>query len=193
MDRRSQVLAHEIGPTTGPAHMVGRAFTIAAEPSSVILDDPYARELAAVDAIPAGSVVVIATAGSRDAAVWGELLATRAAARGAAGAVTDGGVRDLAGLGAMGFTTFAASVSANDSYGRLMVVGFGDPVTCAGVTVASGDLVLADLDGVVVVPAALAQRALEAAEEKLAKEAAAIAAIASGATIAETYDTFGVL
>jgi regulator of RNase E activity RraA len=193
MDRRDQVFGHAIRPTTGPPRMCGRAFTIAAEPSREVRDDAYANELAAVDAIPPGSVVVIATTGARDAAIWGELLATRAVARGTVGTVTDGAVRDLAALGAMGFPTFAASVSANDSYGRLMVVGFGATVTCAGVVVEPGDLVLADLDGVVVVPTALADRALDAAEEKLAHEAAALAALAAGATVAETYEQFGVL
>jgi regulator of RNase E activity RraA len=193
MDRRDQVLGHAVRPTTGPPRFAGRAFTISAEPSREVRDDAYARELAAVDAIPPGSAVVIATSGARDAAIWGELLATRAVARGAVGTVTDGAVRDLAALGAMGFPTFAASVSANDSYGRLLVVGFGSAVTCAGVVVESGDLVLADLDGVVVVPAALADRALDAAEEKLAHEAAALAALAAGATVVETYERFGVL
>jgi 4-hydroxy-4-methyl-2-oxoglutarate aldolase len=193
LDRRSQVLAHNIRPTTGPPRMVGRAFTIAAEASSVIADDPYARELAAVDAIPPGSVVVIATDGALDAAIWGELLATRALARGAVGVVTDGAVRDLSRLDALAFPTFAASVSANDSFGRLSVVDFGAPVRCAGVTVESGDLLLADLDGVVVVPAALASAALDAAEQKLAKEAAALAALAAGVSAAEVYARFGVL
>jgi 4-hydroxy-4-methyl-2-oxoglutarate aldolase len=193
LDRRDQVLGHGVRPTAGPARMFGRAFTVAAEPSSELREDGYAEELAAVDAIPPGSVVVIATTGALDAAIWGELLATRAAARGAAGTVTDGAARDLAALGAMGFPTFAASVSANDSFGRLRVVGFGGPVTCQGVAVESGDLVLADLDGVVVVPAALAGRALDAAEQKRTSEAAALAALAGGATVADTYEQFGVL
>jgi 4-hydroxy-4-methyl-2-oxoglutarate aldolase len=193
MGRRDQVLGHAIRPTTGPTRMCGRAFTITAVPSRELGDDPYAEELAAVDAIPPGSVVVIATGGACDAAIWGELLATRARVRGAVGAVIDGAVRDLTALGAMGFPTFAAGVSARDSFGRLRVVGSGGPVSCGGVAVETGDLVLADPDGVVVVPAALAGRALDAAERKLVREAAVLAALAKGAKVADTYEQFGVL
>ncbi len=150
---RAQVLDHGVRPAFTCASFAGRAFTIAAVPDDTILEQPYEREIAAVDAIPAGAVVMIATAGCCEAAIWGGLLATRAAARGAVAAVCDGAVRDLHELRRLALPTFAASVCARDSYGRLMVTGFGEEVVCGGVHVRSGDLVLGDEDGVVVVPA----------------------------------------
>src|SRR4051812_14007082 len=75
LGRRSQAMAHAIRPLHGgPVSMAGRAFTIAAAASDEAVENPYDRELAAVDATPAGVVVVLATGGSLDVAVWGELL-----------------------------------------------------------------------------------------------------------------------
>ena len=117
-----------------------------------MLENPYERELAAVDATPAGAVVVLATGGCLDVAVWGELLTTRMLARGGVGVVTDGGIRDVAGIRRLGVPSFAAAITPRDSFGRALVTGCGEPVTCAGVAVAPGDLVRGDEDGVVVVP-----------------------------------------
>lgn len=190
---RSQVLAHTVRPVVPPARLAGRAFPIRATPDGAVLENPYEREIAAVDTVPRGAVVVIATAGCCEAAVWGELLATRALARGAVGAVSDGAVRDLAGLRRLGLPTFAAGVCARDSWGRLLVTGFGEEVVCAGVTVGPGDLVLGDLDGVVVVPAAVASRVLTAAEEKLGKEGSALEELGAGVSVTDVYDRHGIL
>ena len=190
---RAQVLDHGVRPAVPCATFAGRAFTIAAVPGDTILEHPYEREIAAVDAIPAGAVVMIATAGCCEAAIWGELLATRAVARGAIAAVCDGAVRDLRELRRLALPTFAAAVCARDSYGRLMVTGFGEEVVCGGVRVRSGDLVLGDEDGVVVVPAGVAQAALAAAEEKLGLERAAKVALEDGETATAMYEQHGVL
>jgi 4-hydroxy-4-methyl-2-oxoglutarate aldolase len=190
---RTQVLSHRIRPVAGPEHLAGRAFPIAAEVDSTILEEPYEHELAAVDATPAGAVVVLATGEYCEAAVWGELLATRVIARRAAGAITDGAVRDLVGLRRLGLPTFAEAVSANDSRGRIAVRSWGGPIVCAGVAVGPGDLVLGDPDGVVVVPADAAADVVTAAEEKQAKEGLARDLLASGARAAEVWEQHRVL
>ena len=190
---REQVLSHRIRPVAGPEHLAGRAFPVAAEVDSAILDEPYEHELAAVDATPAGAVVVLATGEYREAAIWGELLATRVIAQGSAGVVTDGAVRDLAGLRRLGLPTFAGAVSANDSRGRITVRSWGRPTVCTGVAVAPGDLVLGDPDGVVVVPADAAADVLAAAEEKQAKEELARTLLTSGARAAEVWEQHRVL
>jgi regulator of RNase E activity RraA len=190
---RAQVLSHGIRPVAGPERLAGVAFPIAAEADETILDDPYEHELAAVDAVPPGAIVVLATGGYLDAAVWGELLTTCALARGAAGAITDGAVRDLAALRELGFPTYAAAVSANDSRGRITVRAWGSPVVCAGVAVAGGDLVLADADGVVVVPRDMAEEMLAAAEEKRDKEELARGLLAEGVSAAEVWERHRVL
>ena len=173
--------------------MTGRAFTIAATATDAVVENPYERELAAVDATPAGAVVVLATGGCLDVAVWGELLTTRMLARGGVGVVTDGGIRDVAGIRRLGVPAFAAAITPRDSFGRALVTGYGEPVTCAGVEVAPGDLVRGDEDGVVVVPAALAADALAAAEEKLGLERIVAEALERGETAADLYDRYGVL
>jgi regulator of RNase E activity RraA len=194
LGRRSQAMDHGIRPLQGgPTSVAGRAFTIAATATDAAVENPYERELAAVDATPAGAIVVLATSGCRDVAVWGELLTTRMLARGGVGVVTDGGTRDVAGIRRLGVPVFAASITPRDSFGRALVTGYGEPVTCAGVMVAPGDLVRCDEDGVVVVPAALAADALGAAEEKLGLERLVAAALERGESAADLYARYGVL
>ena len=159
LGRRSQAMEHAVRPLQGgPVSVAGRAFTIAAIASDEVLENPYEHELAAVDATPPGAVVVLATGGLLDVAVWGELLTTRMLARGGVGVVTDGGIRDVAGIRRLGVPSFAAAITPRDSFGRALVTGWGEPVTCAGVAVAPGDLVRGDEDGVVVVPAGARRR-----------------------------------
>src|SRR5262249_56367564 len=93
----------------------------------------------------------------------------------------------------LGFSTFAAAVSANDSRGRVAVRAWGSPVVCAGVSVAGGDLVLADADGVVVVPRDAAEEMLSAAEEKRDKEELARRLLAEGMSAAEVWERHRVL
>lgn len=186
-------MSHSIRPVVPGATVAGPAFTIAAEPNDVLLENPYEHEIDAVDAIPSGAFVVLATGETCDAAVWGELLATGAARRGAVATVSDGAVRDVRGLRQLGLPTYAAAVCARDSYGRLLVTGSGHDVVCGGVRVSMGDSVLADDDGVVVVPAALAARAVGAAEEKLGLEDVARSALEEGTGLQAMYAKHGVL
>lgn len=174
--------------------ILGPAFTIQAVAHPALSDRPYEKELAAVDAIPDGAVVVFSAGGMLETGIWGELLSTRARARGAVGAVIDGGVRDLLGMRQLGFPVFASAVHAADSYGRAEVVSFGEPIVCGGVAVRPGDLVAADLDGVVVVPIEVADECLRDAKSKLEKEDKARAMLRDdGASVQETYNRHGVL
>jgi regulator of RNase E activity RraA len=191
---RSRVMHHGIRPLDdGAGSLVGRAFPVAAEASGEQADNPYEQELAAVDATPPGAVVVLATGGLLDVAIWGELLTTRMTARGGVGAVTDGGTRDVAGIRRLGVPVFAASITPRDSFGRAVVTGFGKRVSCGGVDVAPGDLVRGDLDGVVVIPQELAAETLDAAEQKLGLETLVREALTRGETATELYDRHGVL
>jgi len=191
---RSQAMEHRIRPLdTELASLAGRAFTIAATATDELVENPYAHELAAVDATPPGAVVVLATGGCLEVAVWGELLTTRMLARGGAGIVTDGGMRDIAGIRRLGVPAFAAAITPRDSFGRALVTGWGRAVRCGGVDIAPGDLVRGDEDGIVAVPAALAATALAAAEEKLGLEHMVLDGLARGETAADLYNRHGVL
>jgi 4-hydroxy-4-methyl-2-oxoglutarate aldolase len=191
---RNQVMHSGMRPIVAAAPIIGPAFTIQAVAQPREADEPYQRELAAVDAIPPQAVVVLSAGGVSEAGIWGELLSTRALARGGVGAVIDGAVRDLAGIARLGFPVFATAVHAADSYGRAEVTSFAEPITCAGVPVSPGDLVAADLDGVVVIPAEVADRCLDDAAVKLSKERQARQMLSGdGATVRETYARYGVL
>jgi 4-hydroxy-4-methyl-2-oxoglutarate aldolase len=194
LGHRGQVMHSGMRPVVAGAPIMGPAFTIQAVAQPREAEEPYKRELMAVDAIPSHSVVVLSAGGVSEAGIWGELLSTRALARGAVGAVIDGAVRDLVGIGGLGFPVFATAVHAADSYGRAEVVSFGEPISCGGVPVSPGDLIAADLDGVVVIPANIAERCLSDAAAKLSKEQQARQMLSGdGASVRQTYARYGVL
>ncbi len=171
----------------------GRARTIQCMDVHYIPPDPYGKEIEAVDSILPGEVVVVATGGSVRNAPWGELLSTAAMARGARGAVVDGLVRDVKKIEELGFPVFAAGIKPVDSKGRGIVVDYNIPVECGGVVVSPGDLVFADYDGVVVVPARLVDRVVRTAMEKATKENRSRAELKNGAYLRDVFDKYGVL
>src|SRR4029077_4360843 len=120
---------------------------------------PYAIELACVDALKSGDVLVATTNGDQSSALWGELLSTASRAHGAVGAVIDGLTRDVARILAMDFPVFAAGFSPLDSKGRLDGSAFGRPIQIGTCLIRPGDWIFGDVDGVVVVPAELAAQA----------------------------------
>jgi len=155
--------------------------------------NPYEVEIEAVDSILPGEVVVVATGDSRRNAPWGELLSTAALSRGARGAVIDGLVRDVKKIQALGFPVFAAGIKPVDSRGRGIVVDYNVPVGCGGVVVSPGDLVVADYDGVVVVPAAAVSDAVRLATEKVSREDHSRAELKRGSYLRDVYRKYGVL
>ena len=190
---RNQVLAPHIRPLTPSMRVAGYAATVHcvevdAVPAS--RDDWYRNELASVDALAPGDVVVVSTCRG---SYWGELLATAATARGARGLVGDVYTRDTLALIEMGFPTFAAGIHCADSLGRIDVDAVDVGITCAGVDVEPGDLVLGDHDGVVVVPAALGEEIVALAEEKVASESLVRAKLAEGLPVSEAFRTYGVI
>jgi len=190
---RSQVLDPRIRPLTAAMKVAGYAATVRcvevdAVPES--RDDWYRGELAAVDALQPGDVMVVSTCRG---SYWGELLATASRYRGARGLVADAYTRDTLALIELGFPTFAAGIHCADSLGRIDVDAVGVPITCGGVEVAPGDLVLGDHDGVVVVPAALAEEAVGLAEEKVVGENLVREKLAEGMPVSEAFRTYGVI
>ncbi|MGB9183795.1 MAG: hypothetical protein WCB67_06995 [Solirubrobacteraceae bacterium] len=193
MGYREQVLAPHIRPLYPEARMAGFAKTVHCieidqpPPSE---DDYYKGELQAVDSLQAGDVMVVSTC---NGSYWGELLATASRYRGAVGIVADAYARDIERLIEMQFPTFVAGILANDSLGRIDVDHVGVPVQCGGVTVKPDDLVLADYDGVVVVPSAVAEEAISRAEEKVAGEDLVREKLADGMPVWEAFRTYGVI
>jgi 4-hydroxy-4-methyl-2-oxoglutarate aldolase len=158
------------------AAMVGVAFTVEPGPG-----DNLAVLAAAAVAEP-GDVIVAATAGHRLHAVIGDLVLGRMKNRGLAGFVTDGTVRDVPEIEAVGLPCFATGVTPNSPVSSGPGTA-GLPVVCGGVSVASGDIVVADGDGVVIVPLALAEATAAALERVRAAEADALARVRGGETV----------
>ena len=119
--------------------IIGPAFTIQAVAAPGPLRSARTRRSSRPSTrFPPGAVVVFSAGGMMETGIWGELLSTRALARGAVGAVVDGGVRDLLGMRGLGFPVFASAVHAADSYGRAEVVSYNEPIVCGGVAVRPG-------------------------------------------------------
>jgi regulator of RNase E activity RraA len=156
-------------------------------------ENPYELEIRLVDDLKPGEVPVFACGASGRIAPWGELLSTACRARGAAGCVTDGLVRDVRAIRAMRFPVFAGGIGPLDTKGRGKVVAIDVPVECGGVAIRPGDLVFGDADGVVVVPREIEGEILRAAFEKVAGEDRTRAALERGEKLADVFARLGVL
>jgi len=188
-----QAMREWIRPLSREFRFAGRARTIAYVDVYHVPPDPYGMEIRAVDSILPGEVVVISTANSIQNAPWGELLSTAARARGSRGAVIDGLVRDVQKIEELGFPVFARGIKPVDSKGRGIVIDYSVPVECGGVRVSPGDIVFADYDGVVVIPAQAVEETIKLASEKVAKENSSRGELLAGAYLRDVYDKYGVL
>jgi regulator of RNase E activity RraA len=155
--------------------------------------DPTALNgmLEAIDQGATDSVYVMQVEGGEDIAGMGGLMGTAMAARGYAGAVIDGGVRDVAYLRKIGFPVYATGIVPSTSVHHYRFSGSQIPVVCDGVTVNAGDIVAADSDGVVVVPKARAQEVLALAQQMDFKEHSMYAVIEQMKSIVEAVKKFG--
>jgi 4-hydroxy-4-methyl-2-oxoglutarate aldolase len=190
---RDRALLPDIRPLDEGKILVGRARTVVWGPMFHVPERPYDREIAAVDSLRPGDVLVMAVGRSTEIVPWGELLSTATIARGGRGAVLDGLVRDSRQIKAMGLPVFCVGRRPYDSCGRGIVVDFDVPIVLDAVTVAPGDLVFGDADGVVIVPRAAEDEVLRRAWAKVAGENTTRDALRAGSTLGEVYRTFGVL
>lgn len=154
---------------------------------------PYELELQAVDACQPDDVLICAANGSNRSGLWGELLSTAARNRGCVGAIVDGMVRDVRQMTKMGFSVWALGTNLLDSLHRQRVIDVDVPVEIGGIEFRSGDLVIADIDGVVVVPRELEAEAIRRAWEKVHAENVTRDAIRGGMLAGEAYRKYGVL
>ena len=182
-----------LAPQTGHVKLVGRCRTTLWADMSHPDPRPYELELIAVDGCKPDDVLIAAAGGSMRSGIWGELLSTAARNSGCVGAIVDGAVRDVAKMAAMGFAVFARGRCVYDSMNRQRVIDVDVPVEIDGVRFAPGDLVIADEDGVVVVPQAVETEAIGRAWEKVHAENVTRDAIKSGMKAVAAYEKYGVL
>ena len=142
---------------------------------------------AGFEQVPEGAVLVIDAQGDAGAGILGEMLATRLHARGCAGVVCDGGMRDVTALAAIGLPIVHRGPAPASSTATLMLVDFARPVTCAGITVMPGDWIVSDEDGVVVCPARHWEEARAEVQEREALEAWLRRRLAAGEAMAGLY------
>lgn len=159
-----------IKPRIDDQRICGPATTVLEAATDEFVPPQHALDL--IDEAPKGSVIVISIAGGEsEVAVWGGLMTAGAVANGHAGAVLDGGVRDLTEIRRdYGFPVYARSVSPGTTLGRYKTLASQVPVRVGGILVHPGDLIVGDVDGVVVVPQARAAEVLAMAQDIDARE-----------------------
>jgi regulator of RNase E activity RraA len=155
----------------GLPRAVGRAFTLRFVPAREDLATPASwgapiSTRAAIEAMPAGCVAVVDAMGVTDAGIFGDILTARMAQRGVAALVTDGVVRDVAGVLGTGLSVWCRGTAAPASVNGLTFVGWQEPIACGGVAVMPNDVVVADADGAVLIPAALVDDVVDLAIEQ---------------------------
>ena len=192
---RSQAMHQRLRPLD-PANctIVGRARTFRwMETDYVVEQDPYGLEIEAMDSLRAGDVVVHSTDYAGTNAPWGELMSTVAKRNGVTGCICDSQIRDCQKIVHMAFPVFYAGIRPLDSMGRGRILAYDVPVRCGEVLVHPGELVLADFDGIVVVPRAVEAETLRRAAEKADKETSSRADLLAGKSLREVYNTYHVL
>jgi 4-hydroxy-4-methyl-2-oxoglutarate aldolase len=186
LGHRNQVLAPGIVPL-GSARVVGRAFPIQIAAVDRIPSSPYSGEMSAIETIAPGEVLVYG-GDVTHAAVFGELFAHAALAKGAVGAIVDGYIRDAQQLVDVGFPVFSRGMTPLDTSGRAEVVAWGERTVCAGVEVVRGDFVAADMDGIAIVPAAIVTAVIDAISSRRRNEDGARTDIIAGVGVRDVWD-----
>jgi regulator of RNase E activity RraA len=193
LGHRSCALPSTVRPLKNDWKICGRAATLSCMSVAAEPEQPYGVELECIDALKPGDILVGAVNGHTESALWGELLSTAARARGAVGVVTDGLTRDAARIQAMDFPVFAAGFSPLDSKGRLDGIAHGRPVRLGACLIHPGDWIFADIDGVVAVPAHLAEEAFARAFQKATGENKVRDELARGRSVREVFAEYGIL
>jgi regulator of RNase E activity RraA len=176
----------------GQPRLVGRAFTLRFVPAREDLATPESwssprSTRAAIEDMPAGCIAVADAMGVTDAGIFGDILAARMRKRGVAGLVTDGVMRDVAGVLGTGLPIWCQGGAAPPSVAGLTFVNWQEPIGCGGVAVFPDDLVVVDDDGAVVVPQKLIEEVVAVAQEQERLEAWIMGEVENGAALPGLY------
>jgi regulator of RNase E activity RraA len=176
----------------GQPRLVGRAFTLRFVPAREDLATPESwsspkSTRAAIEAMPEGCIAVVDAMGIKDAGIFGDILCGRMKKRGVAALVTDGAVRDVAGVLATGLPVWSAGVAAPPSVAGLTFVNWQEPIGCGGVAVFPNDIIVADGDGAVVIPAALVDEVVKLGPEQESLEAWIMSEVECGVALPGLY------
>jgi 4-hydroxy-4-methyl-2-oxoglutarate aldolase len=190
---RNQCLPAAIRPLDPRMKVAGPVFTIrgrAMPPGE--RPDPRLRQLDMLEAIFPGAVIVIDPGDEQRCAHWGELMSNMALQKGARGCVINGGLRDSAQILELGFPVFRVFHSPLTAAVRWEITDFGTPLSIGGVDVMPRDYVLGDIDGVLVIPAAVVEKVVATAEEVCRKESIVRGELQKGGSIRQLFDKYRV-
>jgi regulator of RNase E activity RraA len=182
-----------VAPVTPQRRFVGRARTLRCLPVRPDITERQKRagsptpHRMAMDGIAPGQVLVIDARGDRDAAVMGDMLAARIKAAGGVAAVTDGCIRDAPAMAEVGLPVYAAGVNATLFSNRHVGIAIDEPVGCGGVLVMPGDVLVGDAEGVVVIPADIADSIATAASEMEELDAFILEKIRQGVPLSRAF------
>ena len=176
----------------GQPRLIGRAFTLRFVPAREDLATPESwsspiSTRAAIEDMPAGCIAVVDAMGVSDAGIFGDILCARMQKRGVAALVTDGVVRDQAGVLGTGLPVWCSGAAAPPSVAGLTFVDWQRPIACGGVAVFPGDVVVVDDDGAVLIPAALLEDMLLLAPEQERLESWIMGEVDKGAALPGLY------
>ncbi|WP_299842832.1 ribonuclease activity regulator RraA [uncultured Paracoccus sp.] len=176
----------------GQPRLVGRAFTLRFVPAREDLATPASwsspiSTRAAIEAMPEGCICVVDAMGTTDAGIFGDILCARMARRGVAALITDGVVRDVAGVRGTGLPVWCSGVAAPPSVAGLTFVNWQEPIGCGGVAVFPGDMIVVDDDGAVLIPAALVEAVTEEAVEQERLEGWIMSQVEAGVPLPGLY------
>jgi regulator of RNase E activity RraA len=176
----------------GLPRIVGRAFTLRFVPAREDLATPESwsspiSTRAAIEAMPEGAIAVVDAMGVTDAGIFGDILCARMSKRGVAALVTDGVVRDLAGVLGTGLPVWCAGEAAPPSVAGLTFVAWQEPIGCGGVAIYPDDVVVLDSDGAVLIPAKLVEEIVPLALEQERLEAWIMEEVEAGASLPGLY------
>jgi regulator of RNase E activity RraA len=171
---------------------IGPAFTLRFIPAREDVATPASwgnpiSTRAAIEEMPEGVIVVADAMGVQDAGIFGDILAVRMAKRGVIGLVTDGMMRDKVGVLASGLPTWCAGIAAPSSVNGLTFVGWQEPIGCGGVAVFPGDIIVADGDGAICIPADQVERVAQEGPEQELYEAWVVSEVEKGAKLPGLY------
>jgi len=176
----------------GQPRLVGKAFTLRFVPAREDLATPesWSKPIStrgAIEAMPEGCIVVADAMGTTDAGIFGDILCARMAKKGVAGLITDGVVRDMAGVLSTGLPVWCQGAAAPPSVAGLTFVNWQEPIGCGGVAVFPDDVVVVDDDGAVLIPAAFVDEMVATAPEQERMEGWIMEEVGKGVALPGLY------
>lgn len=176
----------------GQPRLVGRAFTLRFVPAREDLATPESwsspkSTRAAIEAMPEGCIAVVDAMGITDAGIFGDILCARMAKKGVSALVTDGVVRDVAGVLSSGLPVWCNGVAAPPSVAGLTFIDWQEPIGCGGVAVFPDDMIVVDDDGAVVIPAAFVDEVVKLGPEQERLEGWIMSEVQNGASLPGLY------